>query len=435
MRRALAVGAALLAAAAARADLDRIRITSDADYERSVRALGTRIAWIGGPLQHGDVFLFDAAHPRDSGTPLACPLSNPCRLTDDADDDQSPALLDGGILWRTPNAIRFSDGVSVSVIPGAADPALASHTSGARAVWWGTDAVGAPGLYLFDATRAIDAGPAGACPATNPCRIASGSPSFGSDGAHIHGARVVWGAVAPGGSDSEILLFDADRPADAGAPATCPDTNPCLVTSNDVGDDFPDVSDHWITWIRCPEPDCLSGSPDRVVLFDGETETEIPDDFVGYRVVSAGPWLLWDGGLGGGKVLDTRRPRDVTGTNPEWLPGSFGLLLDDGRVLLDTSSDVAGVPIELRFYDLHRPAGPFPFSACPDGNPCVAVPAASLGSYDYSGDVIAWVECAPGIDSCYNDPTADLYYAAPEPSAALAGMAALLALLRGRRHH
>jgi hypothetical protein len=435
MRAAVAGCIALLAATAARADLARIQITSDTDYERSVSALGTRIAWISGPLQHGDVFLFDAAHPRDPSAPLACPLSNPCRLTDDDADDRSPTLLDGGVLWRTASGIRFSDGATVAAIPGTAEPAIAFRASGSRAVWWGTDGVGAQGLFLFDANRAIDLGAPDACPTTNPCRVATGTASLGSDGPNIHGSRVVWAAIVPGESDSEIVLFDADRPAGAGPLATCPDTNPCLVTSNEVGDDFPDVSDRWITWIRCPESDCFSGLPDRVVFSDGETETEYPDDFVGYRVVSAGPWVVWDGPFGGAQVLDTRRPWDLTGANPQWLSGSYGLLLEDGRVLLDTQTDVADVPIELRFYDLNRPAGPFPFSACPDGNPCVAVPTGSLGSYDYSGDVIAWVECAPEVVSCYDDPTADLYYAVPEPPASIAGLTVLLALLGARRRH
>src|SRR5262249_51419291 len=101
---------------------------------------------------------------------------------------------------------------------------------------------------------------------------------------------------------------------------------------------------------------------------------------------------------------------------------------------LDTASDLAGVPIALPYYDLRRPISDVhPLPGCPAGNPCYALGPVSLGSYAYSGDVIAWVECAPDVASCYGDPTADLYYAVPEPSGPLAGLAMLLALVRVRR--
>jgi hypothetical protein len=49
VRGAVAACAALIAASAARADLEPIRVTYDTDWERSLSALGMRIAWISGP--------------------------------------------------------------------------------------------------------------------------------------------------------------------------------------------------------------------------------------------------------------------------------------------------------------------------------------------------------------------------------------------------
>jgi hypothetical protein len=219
---------------------------------------------------------------------------------------------------------------------------------------------------------------------------------------------------------------------------------------NEIGDVSPVVSPTRVAWLRCSGGlDCNVDLPDWVVVFDGAQTLAIPTLYAADLAISD-PWVTWSRLSFSGDglylpddlaVFDTRKPIALSATqqilpcprsNPCSVPGSAPVFGAGDRLLLSTEGGVPG-PFELRLVDPRRPIEPEPLAACPNGNPCIARESSLLGSYAYSGDVIAWIECQNQA-FCSEDATAEVYYAVPEASAgAFTALLALGATARARR--
>jgi hypothetical protein len=445
---ALAIGIASFAAAA-HAELPAVRVTHDANPDDEPTASGRRIAWtrVDAGGSDREVFWLDTAHPLDVLIPQPCPLSNPCQVSENEVADDGPQLTANGVFWTTrdvaaPGAtLHFFDGVDQIAVPGTlADANQAPPSaSGPLVLWWGRDDDDRAGIFLFDVTKPADDGPAALCPGSNPCTIVLGDVELDELSApRLAGTRAAWAAVPEGtGSDLEIVLFDAARAADAGPPAACPTTNPCLVTSNDVADSAPAVSPSHIAWTRCPDDACWSAPPASALVASDDETVEIEIEELSGAVAISDPWVTWSSYWGTVFLFDTRDavqldplgyPQECPTTNPCVLEGGYWTpFLVGSQLLLDTTTDIPG-PISLRLVDVRRPVDEPPYASCQlDGNPCIVRDPANIGRAVYSGALVAWTECA-GEDLCYDqNSTAELYYALPEPGGA-GGAAALLAL-------
>lgn len=439
----LALGGPALASAAS----EPARIARNAQLGvGAIAADGTRLAWQGVAASGADseIFLADIAQPiAPSIGP--CPQTNPCQLTNDTADDVEPLRSAGFTVWQRKDlipldrSIWFSDGTQTTRVPGSARPVLEGafvSLSGSRLVWRGTDGAAAAGLFLADLSQPLATGATSLCPATNPCRIATGSaPASDDSGPMIDGARIVWSTRPTANDATEIQLFDATRPAEATVLA-CPLSNPCQLTANDRGDGAPVVSGALIAWPQCDADSCAFVPPDRIVFDDGAESAEVIGDFTGQPLATDGTRIAWTPNLGAVTLLDVSRPVDVAATAfPMACPLSNPCRLDAtgsvqmaGRWLLSSDrTDVPG-PIALRLFDLGRPLDPRPFSACPGTNPCVL----RQGVEDQtalSAAAVAWIECPPEAGGCpqpYGG-SFDLY-SVPEPSGAAAAAVAVLAL-------
>lgn len=413
-----------------------------------IAVAGTTVSYLARDPEEADrdVFRLDAAAAFDAATPLPCPLSNPCRVTDD--DTNTDLLLASGdwTIWRSGAELFFHDGTQVASIPGSlggtsvvAEVPIA--ISGARVVWFGSDDAETPGIYLADLSQPLAVGAAAPCPATNPCRIGEPPGGWVERGPVIAGARIAWSSTPPLDADSEIHFFDAARAVDVEVPLACPLSNPCLMTQNDVDDDGPTVSESVIAWLECAEAGCgASQHPDydRVVVDDGAARTEVFGWFTYYPVAAAGSLVFWTRGLGPPLLrLDASRPVDPIGFPSECPIENPCEIRDAGEIQIagrwmfaSNVSDIPG-PVDHRLYDLRRAVAPGPHAPCPDGNPCIVAEDAPHRSGALSEEVVAWLEC-PEQGACTSQTPLDLYVM-PEPGALAAGACGIAALAVARR--
>ena len=442
----------LCGSASASASAEPTRIARNAQNAvDAIAADGTRLAWQGVAASGADseIFLADIAQPITQSIG-PCPQTNPCQLTNDAADDVLPLRSADFAVWQRKDlipldrSIWFSDGTTTTKVPGSARPIYEGafvSLSGSRLVWRGTDGAAAAGIFLADLSQPLATGATSLCPATNPCRIATGSaPASDDSGPVIDGARVVWSTRPTANDATEIQLFDATRPAEATVLA-CPLSNPCRLTANDRGDGAPVVSGALIAWPQCDADSCVFVAPDRIVFNDGAENTEVVGDWAGQPLATDGTRIAWTPNLGDVTLLDTSRPIDVAATafpmacplgNPCRLDATGAVQMAGGWLLSSDRSDVPG-PIALRLFDLRRPLDPQPFSACPGTNPCVLREGVE-DQTALSAAAAAWFECPPEAGGCpqpYGG-SFDLY-AVPEPSGAGAAAIAVLALAWGRR--
>ncbi len=427
------------------------------DVRGGLALTDSRLAWSGLAASGDDeeIFLADAAQPiAESIGP--CPLTNPCQLTADDNDDLVPLRSQTWVVWQRTDlpapdrSLWFFDGAQVAAIPGSIDRNAARYgnlpaLSGSRLVWRGSDDAGTEGIFLADLALPLTSGATAACPATNPCRILASPASRDDSAPTIDGSRIAWSAAPAPTEDFEIFFFDATLATDTASPLACPLSNPCLLTNNDRADVGPLVSASAIAWVQCGDLDCYSEPPDRMVVQDGAERIEIISEYAAEPHAMLGSRVAWVAFLSHVQIFDAALPLTVAPNvypapcpagNPCRLHATGSMSLAGHWLLSTNATDVANQPIHLRLFDLQRPFDPWPYDACPDGNPCIPrEDVANEGSL--STKAIAWLECPPTETNCWYpyDGGFDLYVV-PEPNGialATAAFAAMILLARHRR--
>lgn len=405
---------------AAAVDLPPTRLTSNATPDEQPAIAGATLHWIGRDPDGVDleIFRFDARQPIEAGTPAPCPLSNPCQLTENEGRESFPVAAEGGLVWRFDDGFAERDEVWIArgdVLDQVGSVRSLSPTAdGAHVVWWGWDRNDQPGLFLADLGRPFEVATA-LCPSTNPCRITNEEPTGGDRDPAVGGSRVVWTDGASAASDSEVYLFDAALPADAGPPAACPTTNPCRLTDDERGDAGAVVSTSHVAWVSCSDEDCSSEWPDALHVFDGTQVRTLTDPYA----LFLSDYLEIDGSRiassafnGETFLLDASRPfadfdpllEPCPSGNPCALTGASGGVAFAGTLALGSNgTDIASL-YDLLLYDLAEPLSPELIAPCPAGNPCI-VSEVLAGGWALSRQLAAWVVCTDvGTAPCdYSD--------------------------------